>query len=350
LPKSVISGMAQTVLGPVRPEDLGPTSTHEHLLIDYVCMHKHPSEASEQRFARLPVTMEILGRIRYDPFSNLDNLMLDDENTAVAEALLFKRAGGKTIVDATTIGIGRDPRALARISRMAGINVIMGAGYYVDMVHPRDMTAKSVDDLAKQLVVEVQEGVGDTGIKAGIIGEIGCSWPLTANERKVVIAAAQAQQATGAPVLIHPGRNEYAPHEIVRILKESGADVPRVIISHMDRTISSAKALLELADMGCTVEYDLFGVEVSNYTLANFDMLNDAQRIGFIKLLVDKGHGTRVVTAHDIYSKHRLVKYGGHGYGYVLENMVPRMRKKGISDEAIEQIIVKTPARLLAFA
>lgn len=134
--------------------------------------------------------------------------MLLDEGTAIEEANLYVRVGGKTIVDATSMGIGRDPLGLARIARATGLNIIMGSSYYVAKVHPSGMDEKSVEELAEEIIRDVTEGVGDTGIKAGIIGEVGCTWPWTDNERKVVHASALAQQHTGAPLLIHPGRDE----------------------------------------------------------------------------------------------------------------------------------------------
>ena len=344
-----LSGLAHTVLGPVRPEDLGPTTTHEHLLIDFTCMFKPPTEATEKLKAYQPLTLENLGWVRYNPFRNEDNLLLGDEDTAISEALLFKKAGGKTIVDATTIGIGRDPLALARIARATGLNIIMGAGYYVDMVHPADMDDKTEDEIAREIVAEITVGVGNTGVRAGIIGELGCTWPLTDNERKVLRAAAQAQRETGCPVLIHPGRNEAAPLEILDVLARAGADISRVIMSHMDRTMPDVAGLIELARTGCLLEWDGFGIEVSYYPLSDMDFPSDAQKLDFIKAAVDQGYVDQIVIGEDMYSKHRLVRYGGHGYGYILENIVPRMREKGLSDEDIQAIIVKNPARVLTF-
>ena len=344
-----LSGSAQTVLGPVAPEHLGPTTTHEHLLIDFLCMFSPPAEASERFKAFQPVTLENLGWVRYDPFRNKDNLQLLDEETAISEALLFKRWGGGTIVDTTTIGIGRDPGALARIARATGLNIIMGAGFYVDAVHPADMDQRSDRDLASQMIEEITTGVGDTGVKAGIIGELGCSWPLTENERKVLRAGAAAQRETGAAILIHPGRNEAAPFEVLDVLAEAGADIGRVIMGHIDRTIHDMDMVLDLAQRGCYLEYDLFGWETSYYRFSTLDMPNDAQRIGFIKRLVDEGHAARVVIAHDVFGKHRLVKYGGHGYHHILENIVPRMRE-GISEDDVQAILVGNPAKVLAFA
>ena len=117
----------------------------------------------------------------------------------------------------------------------------MGAGYYVEAVHPDGMADLSEADIAQQIVDEIRVGVGDSGVKAGIIGEIGCSWPLADGERKVLAAAAAAQRETGAAILIHPGRSPSAPREILDVLAEAGGDVGRVIMGHLDRTISGRR-------------------------------------------------------------------------------------------------------------
>ena len=193
-----LSGKVQTVLGTVDPSTLGMTSMHEHVFIDFVCMYAPPAEAGSKHRGEEKVALENLGWVRYDPFRNKDNLELLDEKMAIYEIGLFKAAGGGTIVDATTIGIGRDPVALVNVAEATGVNIVMGAGYYVDMVHPSDMDDRSEEQLASQIVEELTVGVGATGVRAGIIGELGCSWPLTRNERKVLRAGAWAQKETGA--------------------------------------------------------------------------------------------------------------------------------------------------------
>ena len=345
--KSDLTGLIQTVLGPVAPAELGPTMTHEHLLIDFRCMFNPPTEATELRRAYAPVTMDLLGWIGRNWFDNLDNLMLDDEEATIAEAGLYKRAGGGTIVDATTFGIGRDPTALARIARATGLNVVMGAGYYVDIVHPPELDEMTEADVARRIVEEIQIGVGGTGVRAGIIGEIGCSWPLTPNERKVLQGAAVAQQETGASILIHPGRDDAAPREALDVLAESGADLGRVIMGHLDRTTTDYDVLTEIAQSGCYLEYDLFGLESSHYPLSGIDMPSDAQRMDFIARLVNDGFGDRVVVAHDVCTKHRLVRYGGHGWAHILEHIAPGLVKKGLSEEQVDAILVDNPARIL---
>ena len=344
-----VKGFVQTVLGPVSPSELGPTMTHEHLLIDFLCMFNPPPEATARARSQEPITLENLGWVRYNSYSNRDNLLLGDEETAIEEASLFKRAGGGTIVDATTIGIGRDPLALARIARATGLNVVMGAGYYVDAVHPEGMDTLAEPDIAAQIVADITQGVGDTGVRAGIIGEIGCTWPLTANERKVLRAAASAQRETGAAILIHPGRNEAAPREILVVLAEAGADVGRTIMGHLDRTVANLDTLMDLASSGCYLEWDLFGNESSYYPLSNISMPSDAQRIDVIAKMVGEGYGERIVVAHDVCTKHRLVRYGGHGYGHIVENIVPRMRQR-LSAQEVDAIVVQNPARILTLA
>ena len=343
-----LKGLVQTVLGPVSPSELGPTMTHEHLLIDFLCMFNPPPEATARGRAEEPITLENLGWVRYNSYASLDNLLLGDEETAIEEASLYKRAGGGTIVDATTIGIGRDPLALARIARATGLNVVMGAGYYVDAVHPEGMDTLAEPDIAAQIVEDITRGVGDTGVRAGIIGEIGCTWPLTANERKVLRAAASAQRETGAAILIHPGRNEAAPREILDVLAESGADLGRTIMGHLDRTVANFEPLMDLASSGCYLEWDLFGNESSYYPLSDISMPSDAQRIDVISKMVAEGYGERIVVAHDVCTKHRLVRYGGHGYGHIVENIVPRMRQR-LSAQAVDAIVVQNPARILTF-
>ena len=340
-------GKIQTVLGLIDPQDLGLTMTHEHLLIDFSVMFNPTPDVTTQRMAHAPVSMENLGWIRQYCYSNLDNLLVLDEDTAIEEATLYQRHGGGAIVDATTIGIGRDPLALARISRGAGVHVVMGAGYYVDAAQPNQINQKDENDIFQEITKDIQIGVGNTGIKAGIIGEIGGTWPLLPNEIKVLKASARAQLETGASILIHPGRDEKAPIEILSILADSGADLSRVIMGHLDRTVSSIDILEELADTGCVLEWDLFGNEVSFYQPSDFDMPSDAERLNFIRQMIDIGLGERIVISHDICTKHRLVSYGGHGYGYIPEHIIPRMRNKNFQESEIQAITKDTPARLL---
>ena len=348
--KESVAGKVQTVLGPIEPEQLGVTLTHEHLLLDISVVHTPPTTASEKEFYELPVSPETIGRIRHYQAPNRDDAQLQSVSTAIDEVGLYKQHGGDSLVDATSIGLARDPLGLARISRATGVNVVMGASYYVGVAHPADMDGRDEAQLVDQIVRDVTEGVDGTGIRSGIIGEIGCSWPLEDNERKVLRASAKAQRLTGAPILIHPGRDETAPLEIMEVLAEADADLGRTIIGHLDRTVFLHDTLRQIAEAGCFMEWDLFGREESYYP-ANpaIDMPNDATRMDDIGWIVSQGYGRKVVVAHDICSKSRLDRYGGHGYYYILANIVPRMRKRGFTDEAINDILVNNPREALTF-
>ena len=344
-------GKVQTVLGAIAPGDLGVTLTHEHLLIDLSPVAApRPSAASGRGFYQKPVSADITGYISQHAWPNIDNSLLLDVPTAIEEARLYKQHGGNGLVDATSIGIARDPRALALIARATGLNIVMGASYYVAPAHPPQMDSMGEDDIVEQIVTDVTEGADGTGVKAGVIGEVGCSWPLTDNERKVVRASGRAQRLTGAPLLIHPGRDETSPLEIIDVLTEVGADLSHTIMGHLDRTVFLHSTLEQVAQSGCFLEWDLFGREISYYRHnPSIDNPGDAKRMDDIAWISAHGYGERIVVAHDICSKDRLTKYGGHGYFYFLSHVVPRMRDRGFSQEAIDKILVSNPSEVLRF-
>src|SRR5262249_4541621 len=178
---------AQThpALGGAAPDAIVIPLPHEHLLIDFKVMFTEPAAASDKGRAYEPVSLANLGWVRQHFNANLDNLRLTDEQLAADEILLFKHAGGRTVVDPTPKTLARDPLALARIARATGLNIVMGAGYYVHASHPPDMDKRTVDDLAREMIADVTIGVGDTGVHAGLLGEIGTTYPWTENEKKV---------------------------------------------------------------------------------------------------------------------------------------------------------------------
>jgi phosphotriesterase-related protein len=350
-PERPRAGQVQTVLGPVAAEALGVTLPHEHLLIDFAVMFAEPATARDRARAREPVSLANLGWVRQHFNANLDNLRLQDETLARDEILLFKEAGGRTVVDPTPRTLARDPAALARLARATGLNVVMGAGYYVAASHPPDMDRRTEDALAREMIADVRTGVGDTGVRAGLIGEIGTTHPFTANEEKVLRAAVTAQRETGAPLMIHPGRHAALPMALAELVRKAGGDLRRTIMCHLCRTIADVHAVIDLAQTGVWLEYDLFGTENSYYPYnPSFDMPNDGGRMAHVLALVAAGHGDRILLSHDIAYKTSLVKYGGHGYHHLLVNVMPRLRAKGLDDAGIRRLLVENPARAFAFA
>jgi phosphotriesterase-related protein len=348
-------GKAQTVLGLVDGKDLGVTLPHEHMFIDIRCYIAEPDDPEGKKLARQKITLENLWFSRHHMFSSEDNMVLEDEDTAIREAENFKKVGGKTIVDVTPIGISRNPAGLKKVAEATGINIIMGTSYYVALSFAAEMglDKKTEQEIADEFIREIREGVGDTGIKAGIIAEIGCSWPMDEGEKKVLRAAGLAQRETGAAISIHPGAREEAPLVHIKMLKEVGADISRVVIGHMTRTFppEAWKARTKLAEKGCYLEFDWFGREggLPTSLIGGYDRVTDQTRIYQIMDLIKKGFLEQILISHDVCFKFMQQSYGGSGFRYIPEIAVPEMRKKGMNDEQINTILVENPKRVLTF-
>ena len=204
-----------TVLGPVPARDLGVTVTHEHCLIDGRHWFQESEELSRRRDMDKPIDMSMLGELRRRQMNvTRDNLILNDEDVSIAELQHYFRAGGNGLVDATCIGMGRDPLALQRISRATGLHIVMGTGFYVEKAHPPYVKDASIDDLAEIMVKDI---VGWRRLERGSLrgdrrdrghgmqkgpsrAKVG---PITPDEEKVLRAAARAAPRTGAAVLVH---------------------------------------------------------------------------------------------------------------------------------------------------
>jgi phosphotriesterase-related protein len=344
--------VVRTVLGDIPAERMGATMCHEHILIDQGHVSfREPSDSRDQGLADRPVALDILGWIQWNWMSNRDNLVLDSESLAIDELRMFKRVGGDSLVDCTLPGIGRDPEALARISRRTELNIVMGAGYYVEPSFPPKVASMTEDQITQEIVDEFRHGVGDTGIRAGSIGEIGSSWPLTETEARVFRAAGRAQVELGCGLTTHPGRVRESPFQIIEILRDVGTDLSRVVIGHLDRTVPDVDGLKQIAAEGCFIQYDLFGTEVTAtfpYQFYGIDMPSDPQRLDRIAALVSGGYGDQILVAHDVSTKHRTRRFGGLGYDHFLRDILPWMPRRGFSEEAIRKIIIDNPRRAFA--
>ncbi len=343
--RSELKGKVQTVLGTIDPSKLGSTLMHEHVLWDL-----RKGDARLKNDLGPEITLKNHYDIWYGTQYSPRNAQLDDVAIAIEEVALMKEAGGSTLVELTCGGLRPDPKGLADVSLGTGVNIVMGCGYYVEEYQDPKNHQRSVDSFAKEMIDQVQVGAWESDIRSGMIGEIGCQTPWTALERKVMEGAIVAQQETGAAINVHPGRDADQPQEGADFLVAHGADIERVVYSHIDRTIFDSGRMLKLADTGCTLEFDLFGRETSLYTASDIDMPNDALRVQHIRMLIDNGHLSRVVISHDICQQIRLKSFGGHGYGHIFTRVVPLMRRRGFTEDEIKAILVDNPRRLLTFA
>ena len=341
-----LRGKVQTVLGPIEPEKLGQTLMHEHLIWDLA----RPVMGSLGK-PEDDIRLDTLFAINYGGRrKSATNYRQRERAMIIDEVRRMVAAGGRAVVELTNGGLKPDPAGLVEVARATGAHIVMGCGWYVDEYQDHHNENRTVEMIARDIVGQVLEGAWDTEIRAGIIGEIGCQAPWTNTEKKVMRGAVIAQKETGAAINVHPGRHHDQPQEAVDFIRAHGGDLSRVVVSHIDRTIFDEARLIRLADTGATIEFDLFGIEQSYYPLNEaIDMPNDATRIKLIRALIERGHLPRVVVSHDICTLTRLVRYGGHGFGHIYENVMPMMRRRGFSETEIDAILVQNPKRLLTF-
>ncbi len=348
-------GVAMTVTGPVAAESLGVTLMHEHLFLGGGSRGPGPgTPATEVAIWGQPLTLERLHLAR-DGVSFKD-LALNDEALAVREAQAFRSAGGRTMVDTTNIGMGRDPLGLRRVSTVTGLNIVMGCGWYTPVSHPRDMDVRTAEELAAEMVRDITAGVGDTGIRAGIIGELGINGdPLSANELKVVTAAAWASRETGAAISLHYGGLWRERLQVAEMLDREGADLSRVIFGHSDSYASDVPFVLELLSTGVCVEFDLLGRPGAPIARSPGvpggnpwgPQATDILVTEAVPQLIHAGYGDRLLLSQDVGFKIWLRGYGGNGYVFVLEKVAQELRRQGVTESQLHTMMVETPRRLL---
>lgn len=342
-----LAGKVLTVSGPVDPSELGPTLMHEHLFVDL----RRPDGAfrpgEDAATMHEPLSLANLAAVRQGR-PNADNDVLDDFDEMVDEVTAFCRAGGGAIVDVTLPGIGRDPVALRKIARATGLQVVMGAGWYTPTFHPADMNDRTVDDLAGVIVDDIVSGCDDTGIRAGVIGEVGAETnPLTTNELSSVRASARAGRITGAPVTFHVGGVGEEKFAVLDILDEEGVAPTNVIIGHANGLAVDLEFARRVLARGVFIECDFLASPGSPGGYVG--LLSDHKVARGIAALVADGYADQMVLGHDICQKIQLGRYGGQGFGYISEHFVPALRNLGVDEASLKRIMVDNPARALAF-
>ena len=355
-------GKIMTVCGPILPEELGPTLAHEHLVCD-ISVYAFPAENPiEAQFFDKKVSMENLRYLRYNPCTVRDNCVITNSEEDIAflseELKRFAYVGGRSLVDMTLDGFGRDVSAAKKISENSGVNVISGCGNYVKECHPAYVAELTVDKLAQKYIDEIMNGVGDTGIRPGVIGEIGTSWEIDPDEKKVLIAAAIAQSETGLPINVHaPCSNWENMHEILDILEQAGADIDHVVLSHRCGSLAyprltadeAVEHLASLAARGCYVEFDLVGCVYPNFTPTDvlWNHADDRERAFALLKLCQRGHSKKLLLSHDACYRSYFTSYGGWALTHVMTDFKRMLDYVGVSEADYNNFIVKNPARML---
>lgn len=344
-PAHVRSGLVMTVDGPIPSAALGMTLMHEHLQNDCSCWWNPPSDPARAHLAEGPVRMEILGELAQDPFVNRHNVALDDLDLAIEEAAAFARAGGRSVVDPTCRGIGRDPAKLRAIAAGTGLNVVMGAGYYLHTSFPAGFEALGVDDIADQIVREALDGVDGTDARIGLIGEIGVSSDFTEGEERSLRGAVRAMVRTGLALMVHlPGWFRLG-HRVLDMVEEEGGDLRRTVLCHMNPSFDDPGYQDALAARGAFLEFDMIGMDYF-YADQQAQCPSDEEVARAILRLVGAGFGDRLLLSQDVFLKMMLTRYGGNGYAFVVNHFLPRLRRHGADEATLARLMVTNPRRV----
>jgi phosphotriesterase-related protein len=304
----------QTVLGPIEPSELGFTLPHEHTQI---------------------ALWHIASRWDYWQLTR-------DEPVILAELARFRDAGGSGLVDVTLPGVGRDPAWLRGLAEASGLHIVMGCGWYRTAYYPPEaaIDRRSVDDLAEELVREATDGVGESGVRPGIIGEIGTDKPwVTPAEERVHRAVARASRRTGLAITTHGPLSAVGLAQL-RIFEEEGADPGRVVIGHAD-SYQGLDHHVAIIDRGANPEFDFIGMPWTRERQA------ESRTVELVCELLSRGHADRILLSQDVCNDDQLVRNGGNGYAYLGGSFVPRLRAAGVTDIEIETMTVANPRRLL---
>ncbi|WP_165818039.1 phosphotriesterase [Microbacterium sp. Gd 4-13] len=332
--------MIETVLGRVPAESLGRVSTNEHVLTDSRHLLR-PTREGETLDG--PIRPEILGDLRWSYMSLADNLTLDDPTTAVDELTWARDAGLDTIVEATSWGMGPRHAELPGIARRSGIRIVAAYGGYIDKTLPEWWRDLGEAEVEAAYATALTEAIPGTGFRAGLLGLLGTSAEITTAERRGLRAAARAAAAADAAVSIRlDGAARRAP-EVVDILTGQGLAARRILFCNMDKVLDAAY-VGDVADSGAVVEF-AFGSE--HHFADGARDATDTERLAFLARLLDEHPDAAVTLSCSVWTKGQLSRHGGMGYAHVVRRIVPALRRAGVSDARLDDMLVHAPARLL---
>jgi phosphotriesterase-related protein len=308
----------QTVRGPIDPADLGFTLPHEHTAI---ALWHVPD--------------------RWDYWE-----LTRDRPVIEAELVRFREAGGRSLADLTLPGVGRDPAWLVGLSEATGLNIVMGGGWYRGAYYPPEalIDRRSTDDLADELVREATDGVGESGVRTGILGELGTDKPwLSALEERVHRAVACAARRTGLAISTHAVMSDVGQAQL-RIFEDEGTDPARVVIGHAD-SYPVLGHYLAILERGASLEFDFLGM-----SFTPMERHGEGRVVELLCELLARGHAERLLLSLDVCHNAQLRRYEGNGYTYLQDAFLPRLRAAGVSEAEIETMTVANPRRILTIA
>ncbi len=308
----------ETVRGPVDVTSLGVTLMHEHVFV-----------LNEEIRQNYPAGWDEEVRVAH----------------AVAQLNKAVDAGITTIADPTVIGLGRDLGRIKRVAAQTPMNIIAATGIYTFNDVPfyfryrsRRLTASGEDPMTDMFVADLTEGIADTGVRAAFLKCAVDEPGLTRGVERVLRAVARAHVLTGAPITVHTHPASRNGLEVVRVLREEGADLGHVVIGHSGDS-KDVEYLAQVADSGCLLGMDRFGIGMSPSL---------ERRADIIAALCQRGYADRIVLSHDAacyidWYPHEPSKAGN--YLYIHEHVLPALAERGVSDGQFDEMLVVNPRR-----
>ncbi len=328
-PEPTPPGMINSALGPISPDKLGWTLVHEHLQTAYSGWYADASMAPYDREAAL--------------------------QTCLKACEAAKAVGIQTIIDATANDMGgRDPLLYKELSQKTGVNIIFATGLYTESEgapsYWKMRTAFGTDIskmISEMMIKEITEGVGNTGIKPGVI-KVASGPVMTDYEKEVHKAAATAQKATGVPIITHTQGAMGGPEQADFLISQ-GADPKKIMIGHVNNSkdVNYQRSILQ---KGVYIAFDRFGIA------ALIGGAPDNVSVQNIATLCKEGYANKIMLSHDTInfwlsrppevSEGLMKMLANWRIDYVSKDIIPALKTQGVTDDQITQMMVENPKNL----
>jgi phosphotriesterase-related protein len=274
----------EAIEGLVAGDDLGFVLPHEHLTIDTTDMNvvagPYPPDAE--------ITIEKLGQLRRWPRSLAGNALLDDDAAVVRDLRQYASVGGRTLVDLTPIGMGRDFARYHDIAKQSGVQIIGATGYYLFYGHRGRVAGRTVS-------------------------------------------------TSLLPV-----------NPVLDFLAEHATRVDNIVLCHMDYSLRDLTVHRRALSMGVNLELDLFGYPAWTRGYV-FDMPSDTERVRTLIGLAEEGYARQIFVSHDVCMKMQMTTYGGYGYAHLLDAVGETFEQLTGSRELLMQFGVENTRRVLCW-
>lgn len=314
----------ETVRGPVEADSLGVTLMHEHVFI-------LNEEIRENYPAEYPDGWD-------------EDAQVDD---AIVKLNTVAGRGCQTVVDPTVIGLGRDINRIRRVAGGTEVNIIVATGLYtysnvLFYFTYRLPHSDGRDPMTELFVRDITIGIADTGVKAAFLKCAVDEPGLTPGVERVLRAVCRAHTETGAPITVHTHPHSGTGREVVRVLREEGADPTKVVLGHSGDS-TDLDYLTELADAGCLLGMDRFGLNL----LTSFD-----DRVATVAAMCRRGYAERMVLSHDAacyidwFPPGTVQRFAPEWHWqHLFTDVLPALRAQGVTDDQIDTMLVANPRR-----